>query len=167
MIVRSIPQILAIACAAACAGKGAHTMSDTHEQEAIIAETEAFARAWNLGEARAAAAFFTEDGTRVGAAGDVQHGRAEIEAAYERLLHATMPGAQVNQERGSVRMLTPDLALWQGRIEILPAHGGPAIHGHVVQVMKRSGNRWLILEAHPKLFPLSPQTLRGGEGAGG
>jgi len=73
------------------------------DEEAIFSEIEAFAEAWNRGDAKAAASFFTEDGVRVGAFGDKQHGRTEIEAAYDRLLHQTMPGARVNQERGSFR----------------------------------------------------------------
>jgi uncharacterized protein (TIGR02246 family) len=156
MLIRIIALVQTALVTAACAGKGSDNMSSTHEQLAIIAETEAFAGAWNRGDARAAAAFFTEDGARVGAFGDVQRGREEIEAAYERLLHTSMPGARVIQERGRVRMLTPELALWQGGIEILPPDGRPALQGHVVQVMKKVGGRWLILESHPKLFPAPP-----------
>ncbi len=86
----------------------------------------------------------------------MQHGRAEIEAAYGRLLHQTMPGAVVRQERGSVRMLSPDLAVWQGGLEIVPPGGVPALKGYVVQVMRKVEGRWLILEAHPKIFPPPP-----------
>ena len=126
------------------------------EQEAITAETQAFAEAWSKGDAKAAASYYTEDGVRVGAFGDVQRGRPEIEAAYEKLLHQTMSGAKAKQERGTVRMLTPELAVWQGALEIIPAGGAAALKGHVVQVMKKVQGRWLILEAHPKLFPPPP-----------
>ena len=34
--------------------------------------------AWNMRGAKGSASFYTEDATRVGAFGDVQHGRAEI-----------------------------------------------------------------------------------------
>jgi uncharacterized protein (TIGR02246 family) len=145
------------------------------EEEAIYREIEAFAEAWNRGDPEAAASFFTEDAVRVGAFGDIQRGRAEIEAAYDRLLHGTMAGATVRQERGWVRMLTSDLAVWQGGLEITPV-GGPSMKGHVVQVMQRVqaeiggmpavgpwgfvadatgqwGKRWLIVEAHPRFFP--------------
>jgi len=64
-----------------------------------------------------------------------------------------MPGAVVKQERGNVRMLSPEFAVWQGGIEIVPAVGGVALKGYVVQVMKKVEGRWLILEGHPKLFP--------------
>jgi uncharacterized protein (TIGR02246 family) len=52
-----------------------------NDEQAIFDETAAFAETWNRGDAQAAAAFYTEDGTRVGAFGDVQHGRAAIGAA--------------------------------------------------------------------------------------
>ena len=145
------------------------------EEEAIYREIEAFGEAWNRGDPEAAASFFTEDAVRVGAFGDIQRGRAEIEVAYGRLFHGAMPGATARMERGSIRMLTPDLAVWQGGLEITPV-GGPSMKGHVVQVMRRAqaeiggmpavgpwgfvadasgqwGKRWLIVEAHPKFFP--------------
>jgi len=128
----------------------------TNDEQAIFDETVAFGEAWNRGDAGAAAAFFTDDGVRVGAFGDAQHGRAEIQAAYARLLHQTMAGASVKQERGQVRMLSADLAVWQAGIEIIPSGGGSTLKGHVVQVMKKVDGRWLILEAHPKIFPPPP-----------
>ena len=128
-------------------------MSSTDEQEAIFREIEAFSAAWSRGDAKAAAWFFTEDGVRVGAAGDVQRGRAELEAGYRRLLHGPFTGATVTQERGTLRMLTPDLALWQGAMRIQPPGNGPAIQGYVVQLMQKVNARWLVLEAHPKIYP--------------
>jgi uncharacterized protein (TIGR02246 family) len=126
------------------------------DEEAIIRETEAFAEAWNAGDPEAAASFFAEDGVRVGAFGDRQVGRIEIAAAYDKLLHHTMPGATVSQERGSIRMLAPGLAMWQTGIEIIPPGASTALKGHVVQVMQKVRGRWLILEAHPKIFPPPP-----------
>ena len=126
------------------------------DEDAIIAEVEAFSAAWSAGDAKRAASFFTEDGVRVGAMGDHQQGRAELEAAYDRLFHGPFAGASVVQERGAVRMLTPELAVWQGGMEITPSSGAP-IRGHVVQVMKKVDDRWLVLEAHPKLFPAPPR----------
>jgi uncharacterized protein (TIGR02246 family) len=122
----------------------------------IIRRTREFAAAWNKGDAEAAAGFFAEDGVRVGAMGDTQHGRAEVRDAYERLLGGPLSGASVTQEDGDVRMLGPDLAVWRAGIEIRPAAGAPAMKGHVVQVMKKVSGRWMVLEAHPKLFPPPP-----------
>ena len=126
------------------------------EEQAIYAENDRFLEAWNTGDAQAAASFYTEDGVRVGAMGDKEQGREQIAAAYNHLLHTAMPGAKVTMEKGTVRMLTPEFAVWKGGIQIERTNGGPALKGHVVQVMKKVGDRWLILEAHPKLFPPSP-----------
>ncbi len=148
---------LTFALAVIIAGCGATQkearMPTTNEEEAIIREIQAFSGAWSRGDAKVAASFFTEDGVRVGAAGDVERGRAELEAAYDRLLHGAFAGATVTQERGTIRMLTPDLALWQGGMTIQPPGGSPPLKGHVVQLMKKVNDRWLVLEAHPKLFP--------------
>ncbi len=126
----------------------------SNDEDLIIRATQEFLLAWNKGDAKAASGFFTEDGMRLGAFGDIQHGRQEIEVAYDKLLHQTMPGAVVKQERGSVRILTPVLALWQGGIEIIPVGAPTSLKGYVIQVMKKVNDKWLILEAHPKLFPL-------------
>jgi uncharacterized protein (TIGR02246 family) len=124
--------------------------------EAILREVQAFSEAWSRGDSAAAAAFYTEDGVRVGAMGDIQHGRGEVQAAYDKLLHGLFAGATVHQERGTVRSLGPDLALWQGGMQITPAGGGAPMRGYVVQVMKKVAGRWLVLEGHPKLFPPPP-----------
>jgi uncharacterized protein (TIGR02246 family) len=128
------------------------TVNQDNEQ-AIFEALEAFATAWSSGDAHLAASFFTDDCVRVGAFGDVQQGRTEIEAAYERLFRQGMPGATIKQARGSVRMLTPEYAVWQGGIEIFSSDGTPTWKGYVVQVMQRVSGRWLTLEAHPKFYP--------------
>lgn len=132
---------------------------ESPQEQAIYREIEDFARVWNEGDAHAAASFYTEDGVRVGAMGDIQRGRDELEAGYRQLLTQAIPGGHVEQERGTVRILTSDLALWQGGIEIHTPGDGPVMRGYVIQVMKKVGIRWLILEGHPKFFP--PPTQRG------
>jgi uncharacterized protein (TIGR02246 family) len=128
-------------------------MMNEKEEQAIYKETELFLVAWNQGDAKAAASFYTEDGMRVGAMGDVEHGREEIEKAYHSLMHKAMPGAKAKQEKGTIRMLTPEYAIWQGGLEIQKPDGSAPMKGHVVQVMKKVNGKWMILEAHPKFFP--------------
>jgi uncharacterized protein (TIGR02246 family) len=123
------------------------------DQLDIYKTTENFMETWNHGDAKAAAAFYTEDGVRVEAMGDLQLGRMEIENAYDKLMHKTMPGAKAKQEKGTIRMLTPELAVWQGGLEIEKSDGSAPIKGYVVQVMKKVNDKWLIIEAHPKFFP--------------
>jgi hypothetical protein len=49
------------------------------------------------------------------------------------------------------------MAVWQGGMQIMPPGGASPIKGYVVQLMKRVNGRWLVLEAHPKLFPPPPK----------
>lgn len=148
--------ILLVGCASRPAVSPPTEVPMTNEEDAIRAEISAFSAAWSRGDAQACAAFYTEDGVRVGAMGDEQRGRPELAMAYDQLLHGPLEGATVVQEPGTVRMLAPDLAVWRGGMEVRP-QTGPPLHGHVVQVMKKIGDRWLILEGHPKLFPVQPQ----------
>jgi uncharacterized protein (TIGR02246 family) len=127
-------------------------MQSEDEQDIFMA-VDAFAQKWNQGDASAAASFYTEDSVRVGAFGDIQHGREEIKAAFEKLFSQTMTGARVTQERGNVRMLSPELALWEGGLEIVSPGDRPPLKGYVVQVMKKVDGKWLVLEAHPKFYP--------------
>jgi len=130
----------------------------TRNEEAIYSENDLFLAAWNRGDAKAAASFFTEDGVRVGAMGDIEHGRQEIETAYDNLMHKAMPGAKAKIEKGTIRMLSDELAVWQGGLDIEKPDRSPSMKGYVIQVMKKVRGRWLILEAHPKLFPPPPPT---------
>jgi uncharacterized protein (TIGR02246 family) len=146
-----------------CAATGRQAMMphDTSTDEAAILNLhESFADAWSRGDANALVAFFTADAVRVGAAGDTQRGHEEIRGAFERLLSGPFAGASVKLDRGSVRFLGPDVALWQGGLEIMPGGDRPPLRGYAVDVMKKAGASWLILETHPKLFPPAPPAPR-------
>jgi len=129
----------------------------TNDEESIYKENDSFLEAWNQGDAKVVASFYTVDGVRVGAMGDIEHGREEIATAYDNLMHKAMSGAKAKMEKGSIRILTPELVIWQGGLEIQKPDGSPAMKGYVMQVMKKVNNKWMILEAHPKLFPLPKQ----------
>src|SRR5262245_62415267 len=103
-----------------------HMPMATDEIDRLV---QAYAAAWSSGEAKAAAAFFTEDAVRVDAAGGVQHGRAEIEAALDELVHRTLSVPKIALTHGIVRMLTPDLALWRGDMDITTADSSPPRKG--------------------------------------
>jgi uncharacterized protein (TIGR02246 family) len=143
----------AVAVVVAGCGSKQELAASTEDQEAISREIDGFAAAWSQGDAKGAAAFYTEDGLRVGPGGDVEHGRGEVEAAYDKQLHGSLAGAKLTLERGTVRMLRTDLALWQGGLEIARSAASSPLKGYLVQLMKRVNGRWLALEAHPKLFP--------------
>ncbi len=119
-----------------------------------------FGAAWSRGDAHGAASVYAEDGVRVGARGDIQHGRAEIEQAYVALFHGPFEGARVGMGAGAgagssaetIRMLGANHAVWQAPFTIVPANG-PAVNGYAIDIMEKRSGRWWVLESHPKLFP--------------
>lgn len=126
----------------------------TADERTVLEEVGAFVRAWNQADPRALAAFFTHDAVRVDAFGDVQHGRQGITDGFRQLFHR-MPGATVRVDQGTVRMLSADLAVWQGGFAILRPDA-PPLKGYVVEILRKEAGRWLVLESHPKLFPAAP-----------
>ena len=126
----------------------------TDADEIVRLERE-FLDAWSRGDARAAAALYAEDGSRVGAFGDTAQGRAAIQAAYERLMQGPMKGATAECPV-SVRLLSSDVAVAQGPLTIRPLGDAPPIVGWSLDIWKKVGGRWQMLEAHPKIFPPRP-----------
>ena len=118
----------------------------------IIRLEREFIAAWNQGDAHSVANFYAEDGVRIGPSGDASQGRAEIEAVYARLLSGPMKNAAVDCEP-NVRLLSADIAVARGPMNILRAGGAPSAQGYVVDIWKKQDGRWRIMEGHPKLFP--------------
>ena len=110
---------------------------------------------WSAGDAAACAGGFAEDGVRVGARGDIQRGRAEIERAYAKLFTGAFQGARVTSGPATLRPLGHDYALCEAAFTIVPTQGAP-IEGYSVDVMQKIRGRWWVLESHPKLFPPPP-----------
>jgi uncharacterized protein (TIGR02246 family) len=139
-------------CAAACAHAPVTETPTMETQEAIQRAANDFAAAWSSGDPDAAASFFTEDAVRVDAAGGIQNGRAEIRAALDELVHRILSVPKIAFGSGTIRMITADCALWRGDMNITTADGA-MLKGYATLLMRREDGRWLILEAHPKLYP--------------
>jgi uncharacterized protein (TIGR02246 family) len=132
--------------------KKADVVNETDKVD-ILKETEKFIEAWNSGDTKLCASFYAEDGVRVGAEGDLNRGRQQIEAAYDYVLNKINPGAIAKAAKGTVRLLTSEYALWQTSYTIEKPGDSLRLAGHVVEVLQKVNGRWMILEAHPKIFP--------------
>ncbi len=132
----------------------------TQDEITIRAVNTAFAKAWSNGAAAPLGELFTDDAIRVGAMGDVAHGRDEIVAAYAKLLGGAFKGAAVKMGPQTVRFVTPEVALQSGPFEILPGDGKTPLKGFGLDVLVKRGGAWKILETHPKLFPPPPPSPR-------
>lgn len=124
---------------------------ENREVQLILQLEDSFHDAWYSGDAKKIVMFFTEDGIRVGPDGVIQHGRKELEEAYDKLLNM-MPGSTIKFEPGSIRILCDDFATWQSKLTIILAGDKPSLSGYSFDLLKKIDGRWLILETHPKMI---------------
>jgi uncharacterized protein (TIGR02246 family) len=120
------------------------------DRGAIAALDAAYAKAFNAGDAAAAAATFTEDALVVDEQGQRIEGRAHIQDQLAEGF-ADNPGSKVVIQTQALRFLGPDTALEEGRTIITPAVGGAPEVTRFTAVHVRRDGRWLLSTVHDEL----------------
>ena len=115
---------------------------DPADEKALREFHREFVGAYNKGNAEAVAAFYAPDADFVGIRGDKYHGRAAIKKRTANFF-AQNKGAKLKSPFGSLRFITPDVAISDRSEELTPTveDGSGRIHATVVYV-KRDG-KWL------------------------
>lgn len=102
------------------------------EMAAVRKSADAFTRAFNAGDAKAVAAFWTKDGEFVGAEGESIRGREAIEKLYAGFFKEN-PRAQIELEIESVKILGRHAALEEGKIKLkMPGDEEPGVSRYSV-----------------------------------
>jgi len=123
--------------------KAAQRRESSPELDAIRAGSEAFVVAFNKADAKAVAALWTEDGQYSDDMGRVFAGRKAIETAYAEFF-AKNPGAQMQIVVDSLRLLSPNAAIEDGRTMVaLKPNGTPSISSYTAVHVKVDG-KWLM-----------------------
>jgi uncharacterized protein (TIGR02246 family) len=112
------------------------------EEAALQKSAEAFVEAFNKGDAKAVAAFWTPDGDMMDREGRYVKGRKAIEATYQKFF-AEAKGAKLYIRIASLRVPKPDLALEDGETEVVLPDGPPAASRYTVVHVKQDG-QWMI-----------------------
>lgn len=100
-----------------------------------------FIAAFNRGDARAVAGFWTQNADYTDQVGHQIKGRAAIEKLYEKLF-ASQKGGKLSITVSSTRMVTPDVALEEGTTEVAPADGGPPSVAAFSAVLVKKDGEW-------------------------
>jgi uncharacterized protein (TIGR02246 family) len=100
-----------------------------------------FIAAFNKGDAKALAAFWTPDGDYVDQVGRLYRGRAAIEKLYAKVL-PEQKGAKLTVTVTSARMVGTDVALEDGITEVTPADGGPPTVAQFAAVLVKKDGVW-------------------------
>lgn len=147
---RRLPSILALALLAG-AGCQAPRGSQQATGDRAAADVRAlqklwadFERAFNAGDAEAAAGLYAPDSDRIGSTGERVTGRAAIREKYAAMLarRAADPSSKPFHATIEVRLLRHDVALldgsWQG------VRGGKPVRGFFTLTATKQDGRWMI-----------------------
>ena len=104
---------------------------------------QAFIAAFNKGDAKAVAAFWTPDATYVDQVGHEYKGREAIEKLYERVF-AARKGAKLAIHVTSAKQLSPDVSIQDGITEVTPADGGPSTAARFTAILVKKDGEWYL-----------------------
>lgn len=124
--------------------------SDAHAGEsadaaAIRQSSAEFQRAFESGDAKAAAACWTSDGEYRGESGEVIRGRANLEKAYEALFRSS-PKSKTEVEIKSLHFPSRDLALEEGVFLVKPTGPELPVATRYSAVHVREEGKWKVAQ---------------------
>ncbi len=133
------------------------------DEDMILKIGTDLAAAWNNGDAKGIAGFFTPDGDAVGIDGVMSSGREEIEKSYSETIEGIFKGATFSIMGSSIRFLQTDVALANGSWEVTgvkDAEGQdmPDVKGLYTNINVKAGDQWLIACSRPMVPVTMPGT---------
>jgi uncharacterized protein (TIGR02246 family) len=145
-----------------CATSPASAAESNPQEEAAITKTaEAFVEAFQKGDAKAVAAFWTPDGDYVDATGRVLQGRPAIEKDFETLF-AENKGLKLRIEVASLKFPTPDTAVEDGTTGVLAPDGTVPSRARYTNLFMKKNGQWLLASVReaPYVSPSNYENLR-------
>ena len=125
------------------------------DEKAIRLAAEAFAKAYNAGDAKAIAALFVADGEIVNEEGQSTQGREGIERTFAEIFKEH-PKTHMDLATGSIRFVGPDMAFEDGVATAIDEPGEPAERSPYTVAYTKQDGKWLTASA--KDLPDAPPT---------
>jgi uncharacterized protein (TIGR02246 family) len=123
--------------------------------EALAANAQAYVNAHNEGKAEAIANLFIPDGEIILSTGEIVSGRAEIQQFYADLFSGEKrPRAAL--EAGSVRFITPKLAIEDGTLHVTRPSGEVISHHYTSTQMQQDDGNWLTASIRDEIEDVAP-----------
>src|SRR5262249_19933448 len=124
-------------------GQAAKPQADGKETLGKGKRAQEFIAAFEKGDAKAVAAFWTENADYVDQTGREYKGREAIQKMYERFF-AGKKGMKLNIIVLSARMVGTDVAIEDGITEVTPAEGGLPRAARFSAVLVKKGSEWYL-----------------------
>jgi uncharacterized protein (TIGR02246 family) len=136
------------------------------EEDAIKARVAEFIATFNKGDAKAVAAFFTDDATLVNPIGITAKGNAEVEKVIADDIATILKDAKMEMKVVDFRAIGKDSAWVEVEHTISGAKGpdgkvAPTLTLHVPILMLKKGKSWQIAEARPYAYLPAPPAPKG------
>jgi len=113
------------------------------DEDEIRHTAETFTKAYNQGDATAAAAHFTTDAEYIDEQGNVFEGRGAIEKNLRRFFAENL-GAMLEIHIESIRVLNPGVAVEDGTTVVTSKDGAPLAHSRYLAVHAGSNGKWQV-----------------------
>jgi uncharacterized protein (TIGR02246 family) len=113
------------------------------DEKAIRAAVEAFAKAYNAGEAKTIVSLFVADGEIVSEEGQSTQGREGIRQVFAAIFQQH-PKTHMDLAVGSIRFVGPALAVEDGMATVIHASDEPAQRGPYTMVHVLRDGQWLM-----------------------
>jgi uncharacterized protein (TIGR02246 family) len=122
----------------------------------LQAQMERFLKAFERGDARQVASFWTSNGELIGDDGSVHRGRSAIEQSY-RAAFGTKEKRQAEIQQDSLRFPSQDTAIEEGYFKVRVGKGEPIANRYSILYV-REGGQWLM--ALVREWPAESVSLR-------
>ena len=152
--------------AAAGPGVGQQPKGDASDKKAIAQTAEAFIEAFNKGDAKALAAFWTPDGDYTNPSGRHLKGRETLEKAFQSFFEENK-GSTLRLESESLRFVTPEVTIEDGTSFVLHSDGSPPSRARYTVVHVKKDGKWFLSSVREAPFvpPSNHEQLGGLEWA--
>ena len=128
-------------------------------ETAIRAAADSFVESFRKRDAAAIAAQWTPDGVYVNEDGQRFAGREAIQAEYEALFENSPDELDMKLEIDSIRMISPQIAMEEGRVALVPQPPGEnRVMSRYTAVHINQDGRWLMTDVRDTLVELPPDT---------
>jgi uncharacterized protein (TIGR02246 family) len=117
----------------------------SEDRAAIQASVETFAKAFESGDAKALAAHWTPEGEYQNESGVNLRGRDALESSFAEFF-AKAPDAKAEVHRESLRFLSSDSAIAEGKVAVRRGAAEPERSAHYSALFVRDGGRWRIAQ---------------------
>jgi uncharacterized protein (TIGR02246 family) len=114
----------------------------TRDAAGVKAAAAAYVAAYNRGDAKAVAAFWCEKGQWINPAGEKVEGRAAIEREMKSLF-AQAKGMHLEIVESTVRLISPDVALEEGRVRVTQSGAEPE-NSTYIAIQKYEDGAWKL-----------------------